>query len=204
MFCKQCGNRLEAGALFCSSCGMKIEKEQQGKVPQSGQSRLNKDRVASDSFDKGVTELDEIYFSFESPIQLCLLQLVTFGIYYYFLLHRWIKAINSASKKDLCDPALAIVLSIITLGAAAIYFDYQIVDRAEKLAKSTNGNSNPKRRNISPPIDNLKELVLIGGIFIFIIQFVFPLVGFAAIALNLLIHKSLEYTFYTQNQTSPN
>ena len=199
MYCQECGNELEAGDLFCKSCGTKIEKEKKVQIPEYQKSRLNNDKFPPQIVDAKITKLDEINFPYESPIRLCLLQLVTFGIYYFILLYRWVKVINSASKKDLINPKLAILLSIITLGAASIYFDYQIVVRSEKILKSTNGSSNSKRRDISPPFKNLKELVLLGGIFCFIMQLFSPIFALGILLINLFIQKHLEYTFYSKN-----
>jgi len=130
-----------------------------------------------------------------------LLCVVTFGIYYFFLLNKWIKSINASSKKDFIDPAVAIVISIVTLGAAAIYFDYQIVVRSEKLAKATCGNSNPRRKNLIPPAADLKNIVPYGGIAVFVLQFTPALIVSLILFLyiNISIQRALEYTFFTQN-----
>ena len=89
----------------------------------------------------------------------------------------------------------------MTLGAAAIYFDYQIVVRSEKLAKSTNGNSNPRRKNLTPPTADLKNIVLYGGIAVFVMQFTPALILslIFTVYINISIQRALEYTFFTQN-----
>tara|TARA_Y100001978_G_scaffold101594_1_gene90924 strand:- start:4764 stop:6452 length:1689 start_codon:yes stop_codon:yes gene_type:complete len=200
MFCLECGNKLELGDLFCRNCGIKIDKEKKALIPENEQIRLNKFKAPLESLETKITKLNQINFPYESPIKLCLLQLVSFGIYGLVLLYRWVKVINSASKKDLFNPTLAVILSIITLGAANVYFNYQIVLSAEKILESTNGSLNSNRRDINPPLKNLKEIVLFGWIFCFIMQFIFPIFTFLLlIYFNLLIQKLLEYTFYSNN-----
>ena len=75
------------------------------------------------------------------------------------MLYRWLKVINDNSDRQICDPALAIMLSVVTCGLAAIYFDYQVVAYAEKIAsRSAVHNAG------SPPISSLKNIVLYGSI----------------------------------------
>ena len=171
MFCLECGNKLELGDLFCRNCGIKIDKEKKALIPENEQIRLNKFKAPFESLETKITKLNQINFPYESPIKLCLLQLVSFGIYGLVLLYRWVKVINSASKKVLFNPTLAVILSIITLGAANVYFNYQIVLSAEKILESTNGSLNSNRRDINPPLKNLKEIILFGWIFCFIMKY---------------------------------
>ena len=202
MFCTECGTQLSEGSKFCSNCGASILIDNNVKEVKSGKSRLNQDRSSEKELEVNPSLVEQTDFTYESSIKIGLLYVVTLGIYGFFLLYKWIKAINSVSKKDLIDPAVAIVISIVTLGAGAIYFDYQIVVRAEKLAKSTKGNSNPKRKNLSPPLANLKDIVLFGGIGVFILQWLGPLILISiimAVYINISIQRALEYTFFTQN-----
>ena len=199
MFCQECGNKLETGDIFCRCCGTKIKREIKATNLENEQTILTKDKEPSKSFESNITTLEKVNFPYKSPIKLCLLQLFTFGIYGLVLLYRWVKLINSTSKKDLFNPALAVILSIITLGAANTYFNYQIIDRAEKIAIATNGSLNANRRDIRPPLKNIKEVVLWGWIFCFIAQFIFPVFNFLLIFLNLIIQKLLEYTFCSRD-----
>ena len=202
MFCTECGTKLLEGSKFCSNCGAPIFIDKDIKEVKSGKSRLNQDRSSEKEFEANPSLVEQTDFSYESSIKVGLLYVVTLGIYGFFLLYKWIKTINAASKKDFIDPAVAVLLSIVTLGAAAIYFDYQIIVRAEKLAKSTNGNSNPNRKNLTPPLANLKDIVLFGGIGVFILQWLGPLILISiimAVYINISIQRALEYTFFTQN-----
>ena len=201
MFCTECGTQLSEGSKFCSNCGASIFVDNNVEEVKSGKSRLNQDRSSDKEFEVDPSLVEQTNFNYESSLKVGLLCVVTLGIYYLFLLHKWIKSINAASKKDFIDPAVAIVITIVTLGAAAIYFDYQIVVRSEKLAKSTNGNSNPRRKNLTPPTADLKNIVLFGGILVFVLSFT-PLFIVSLILtayINISIQRALEYTFFTQN-----
>ena len=201
MFCTECGTQLSEGSKFCSNCGASIFVDNNVEEVKSGKSRLNQDRSSEEEFEVNPSLVEQTNFTYESSLKVGLLCVVTLGIYYLFLLHKWIKSINAASKKDFIDPAVAIVITIVTLGAAAIYFDYQIVVRSEKLAKSTNGNSNPRRKNLTPPTADLKNIVLFGGILVFVLSFT-PLFIVSLILtayINISIQRALEYTFFTQN-----
>ncbi len=201
MFCTECGTQLSEGSKFCSNCGASIFVDNNVEEVKSGKSRLNQDRSSEKEFEVNPSLVEQTNFTYESSLKVGLLCVVTLGIYYFFLLHKWIKSINAASKKDFIDPAVAIVITIVTLGAAAIYFDYQIVVRSEKLAKSTNGNSNPRRKNLTPPTADLKNIVLFGGILVFVFSFtpLFIVSLILTVYINISIQRALEYTFFTQN-----
>ena len=201
MFCTECGTQLSEGSKFCSNCGASIFVDNNVEEVKSGKSRLNQDRSSEKEFEVNPSLVEQTNFTYESSLKVGLLCVVTLGIYYLFLLHKWIKSINAASKKDFIDPAVAIVITIVTLGAAAIYFDYQIVVRSEKLAKSTNGNSNPRRKNLTPPTADLKNIVLFGGILVFVLSFtpLFIVSLILTVYINISIQRALEYTFFTQN-----
>ena len=201
MFCTACGTQLSEGSKFCSNCGASIFIKNNVKEVKSGKSRLNQDSSSEKEFEVNPSLVEQTNFTYESSLKVGLLCVVTFGIYYLFLLNKWIKSINAASEKDFIDPAVAIVITIVTLGAAAIYFDYQIVVRSEKLAKSTNGNSNPRRKNLTPPTADLKNIVLYGGIAVFVMQFTPALILslIFTVYINISIQRALEYTFFTQN-----
>ena len=201
MFCTECGTQLSEGSKFCSNCGASIFVDNNVEEVKSGKSRLNQDRSSEKEFEVNPSLVEQTNFTYESSLKVGLLCVVTLGIYYLLLLHKWIKSINAASKKDFIDPAVAIVITIVTLGAAAIYFDYQIVVRSEKLAKSTNGNSNPRRKNLTPPTADLKNIVLFGGILVFVLSFtpLFIVSLILTVYINISIQRALEYTFFTQN-----
>ena len=176
MFCIECGNKLNINSKFCSKCGAAINNfdsqldEQANNV--SSISRLSKDRVIEDNIDPKNYRIEGVDFKPENHITIFILGVVTFGIYYFFQLYRWIKAINSASKKDFFDPTLAIIISLLTLGLGAIYFDYQILTKASQISRATGGKDNPKRKSLKAPSSNIRETVLAAGIFLSILSFV--------------------------------
>ena len=94
-----------------------------------------------------------------------ILTLGTCGIYYLFLLYRWIKAINEESGKEYVNPSFAVLLTICTLGIAGIYFEYQLIKHGQLIIQRTNSSQNPKRNDIPMPPRNIKEIVLWGNIF---------------------------------------
>lgn len=111
------------------------------------------------------------------------------------MLYRWLKAINENSDRQICDPALAIMLTVVTCGLASIYFDYQVVAYAEKIA------SRSAVRNVSsPPMRSLKNIVLYGSI----VGYVVALVSGGLLSwlfvifflwMNCAIQYSVEYAF---------
>ena len=48
-----------------------------------------------------------------------------------------VKLINEVSEEEFFNPGAAVLISIITLGGAAVYFEYEIARRAESLIMTT-------------------------------------------------------------------
>ena len=143
---------------------------------------------------------DKQILKHENPALLVILLIVTCGIYYLILLYRWIMAINDASEKSFIDPTVAVVLSIVTCGIAPIYFEYEIVSRAEKIARQPLPEGIERSTDLSPPIANLKEIVLFGNIAVIAIGIsssgllsVIPVVF--TLWLTCTIQNALEYAF---------
>ena len=142
----------------------------------------------------------EYLIGHENQAVLVILLIVTCSIYYFVLLYRWIVAINKASDKPLVDPAVGIILSIVTCSLAAIYFEYEIVLRAEKIARQDLPSGMQRSSLLKPPASNLKEIVLFGNIAAFAIGFFSA--GFLAVVsiifqlwLVCAIQQALEYAF---------
>ena len=136
----------------------------------------------------------------ENPALLVVLILVTCGIYYFILLYRWIVAINDASDKPLVDPAVGIILSIVTCGIATIYYEYEIVARAEKIARRPLPEGVVRSPELKAPASNLKEIVLFGSIASFVLSlfsvgFLFAITIIFTLWLTYTIQQALEYTF---------
>lgn len=143
---------------------------------------------------------DKQILKHENPALLVILLIVTCGIYYLILLYRWIMAINDASEKSFIDPTVAVVLSIVTCGIAPIYFEYEIVSRAEMIARQPLPEGTERSADLSPPIANLKEIVLFGNIAVIAIGIsssgllsVIPVVF--TLWLTCTIQNALEYAF---------
>ena len=109
-------------------------------------------------------------------------------------------AINTASDKPLIDPTLAVILSIVTCGIAPIYFEYEIVSRAERIARKPLAEGIERSNELNPPSSNLKEIVLFGNIAAIALGFFSA--GFLSVItiifmlwLTCAIQNALEYTF---------
>ena len=74
-------------------------------------------------------------FKKKSHAKIYILSLVTFGIYYLFLLHEWVTTLNKVRKEKIIDPVLAIFISIFTCFVGAIYYDWKIAKEFELIAK---------------------------------------------------------------------
>lgn len=98
-------------------------------------------------------------FKRQDPAICVILQIVTLGFYYFIMLFKWLRAVNEKLERPICDPALAIMLTVVTCGLASIYFDYQVVASAQKIAKESSVSN-----NASAPLHNLKEIILFGSI----------------------------------------
>ena len=135
----------------------------------------------------------------DNPALQVVLILVTFGTY-YFLLQRWIAAISDSSDKPLVDPAVGIILSIVTCGIATIYYEYEIVARAEKIARKPLPEGVVRSPELKAPASNLKEIVLFGSIASFVLSlfsvgFLLAITILFTLWLTYAIQQALEYTF---------
>ena len=108
---------------------------------------------------------------YQSPVKLILITIATCGVYYFVMLYKWIKVINSQSK-FLIDPALGVVLSIFTCGIASIYFEYEIAKRSASVIRTNSSNYALVKKNLTPPNSSLKEIILYGNIGTYITCFI--------------------------------
>ena len=96
-----------------------------------------------------------------------LLLIITCGLYYFVLLADWLKAIKKNKNFEgitSVDPALAVFLTIITCSTASIYFNYKVARDAASISRKSGGNNDPIRKGLTPPLENLPEIILWGGI----------------------------------------
>ena len=108
------------------------------------------------------------------------------------------KTLNKVRGKTIFNPKLAIFFSIITFNIAGIYYKYQVVKEYELMTKDS-GEFKTNLGKINPPSPNLKELVLYGNIFLFVLSFIsagtlWVLTWFASAYLIVLIQKAVEYS----------
>ena len=199
LYCSECGSKLIKSSKFCTECGAKITSNDENYVYERGQSRLDKVRKKGNQIplDEEI-KFDDINFKKQSSIKVFILSLVTLGIYNLICLYRWIKTLNKVKGKTVIDPTLAIVLTIITLTIATIYYDYKVVKEYELITKES-GEIKASLGNLDPPSSNLKELVLYGNIFIVVVSFIsagtlWVLTWFASAYLVVLIQKAVEYS----------
>ena len=206
LFCSECGTKLFEGSKFCTQCGSKVIASNQQYVFKKGQSRLDANRQPPNpASEDEVIKIEDINFKKQSPAKVFVLSLVTLGIYNLILLYRWIQTLNKVRDKSIIDPTLAVVLSVITLGIASIYYDYQVVKEYELLIKDL-GEQKNSIGNLNPPPNNLKDLVLYGNIFILVLSFVsagtlWVLTWFASAYLVVLIQKAVEYSLLLKSKT---
>tara|TARA_Y100000589_G_scaffold63467_1_gene54759 strand:- start:69 stop:698 length:630 start_codon:yes stop_codon:yes gene_type:complete len=206
LFCSECGAKLVSGSKFCTQCGSKVILSDEQYVFKKGQSRLDTNRQPPNKASENeVISIENANFKKQSPAKVFVLSLVTLGIYNLILLYRWIQTLNKVRDRSIIDPTLAIVLSVITLGIASIYYDYQVVKEYELLIKDL-GEQKNSIGNLNPPPNNLKDLVLYGNIFILVLSFVsagtlWVLTWFASAYLVVLIQKAVEYSLLLKSKT---
>ena len=206
LFCSECGAKLVSGSKFCTQCGSKVILSDEQYVFKKGQSRLDTNRQPPNKASEDeVISIENANFKKQSPAKVFVLSLVTLGIYNLILLYRWIQTLNKVRDRSIIDPTLAIVLSVITLGIASIYYDYQVVKEYELLIKDI-GDQRISIGNLNPPPNNLKELVLYGNIFILVLSFatagtLWVLTWFASAYLVVLIQKAVEYSLLLKSKT---
>ena len=196
-FCKQCGVKLAEGALFCTECGAKINNDDKF-VFKKGQSRLDLEGVKSYSSEEEEINFEDFSFKKQSPAKVFILSVITFGIYGLVLLYRWLTALNKVRNKEVFSPTLAVILSVISLGIASIYFSYKTVKEFELLTKEL-GDVNTNIKKLNPPPKNIKELVLYGSIFISILSFISGFTLFIPLSLAngyliMIIQNAVEYS----------
>ena len=198
LFCSDCGAKIATGSKFCTQCGSKINLDNTKSIYKEGQSRLDIKRPRNNFSEQEEISLENINFKKQSPIKVFVLTIVTLGIYYFICLYRWIDTLNKVRRKEVFNPTLAIILSIFSCGIGCIYFDYQIVKEYELLTKES-GQLKISKNNLNPPAQNLKELVLYGEIFLYVISIasigmLWIFAWFANAYLIVLIQQAVEYS----------
>ena len=122
-------------------------------------------------------------YRYASTLEIICFSLLTCGLYSYYLTYKQTEAIRKVDNQNngLLEPILVILIMFFTCGLATFYFNYKIPERAAYISRKSGGNTNPLRKNISPPIKDLAMIGLIANLFWFFFLFITSLFsgGFA-------------------------
>ena len=163
--CPNCGAINSGDRIICEYCSYDLGVKANGKFDRLIKSKGNITNELSSS-------IDSTSFVYRDQGQVALLLIVTCGIYYFVLLADWLKVIKKNKNSEglmSVDPALAVFLTIITCSAASIYFNYKVARDAASISRKSGGNNSPIRNGLIPPLANLPEIILWGGIISFLL-----------------------------------
>jgi len=161
--CPNCGALNNNDLITCEYCGTSLVVKGNSKFNSAIQSKGNITNELSN-------ELNSASLEYRDQGKVALFLIVTCGFYYFVLLGDWLNTIKK-NKHNIglksVDPSLAIFLTIITCSAASIYFNYKVASDAASIARKSGGNNSPIRNGLNPPLENLPEIILWGGIISF-------------------------------------
>lgn len=163
--CPNCGANNSNDLITCEYCGTALGVTRNSKLNSSSTSKKEITKKLSNSIDSASLE-------YRDKGKMALFLIVTCGFYYFVLLGDWLNTIKKNKSNDglkSVDPSLAIFLTIVTCTAASIYFNYKVARDAASIARKSGGNNSPIRNGINPPLENLPEIILWGGIISFFI-----------------------------------
>ena len=150
--------------------------KENSKKEDSFDKLLNKKKKTNKVSDSSVNKVPQtnsntsknVNFSFKSTPIVLLLSILTCGFYTYYLVYKWVEIIQAEHEDDssgLTPPIFALLISIFSCGLGTVYFQYKIPERAAYITRKTDGNSNPARDGIKPPMKDLAIIALFGNIF---------------------------------------
>ena len=163
--CTNCGAINSNDLITCEYCGTALGVKENSKINNSLTSKVDITNKLSNSIDPASLE-------YRDQGKMALFLIFTCGFYYFVLLGDWLNTIKKNKSNDglkSVDPSLAIFLTIITCTAASIYFNYKVARDAASIARKSGGNNSPIRNGLNPPLENLPEIILWGGIISFFI-----------------------------------
>ena len=163
--CPNCGAVNSNDLITCEYCGTALGVKENSKINNSLTSKVDITNKLSNSIDPASLE-------YRDQGKMALFLIFTCGFYYFVLLGDWLNTIKKNKSNDglkSVDPSLAIFLTIITCTAASIYFNYKVARDAASIARKSGGNNSPIRNGLNPPLENLPEIILWGGIISFFI-----------------------------------
>ena len=158
--CPNCGAINNGDLITCEYCGTALDMK--------GNSKFNSlIKSKGDITNEFTNSIDSSSLEYRDQGKVALFLIFTCGFYYFVLLGDWLNAINRHKSNDgltSVDPSLAIFLTIITCSAASIYFNYKVAKDAASISRKSGGNNSPNRKGLNPPLENLPEIILWGGI----------------------------------------
>ena len=163
--CTNCGAINSNDLITCEYCGTSLGVK--------GNSKFNNSLTSKGDITKKLqNSIDSASLEYRDQGKMALFLIFTCGFYYFVLLGDWLNTIKKNKRNDglkSVDPSFAILLTIITCTAASIYFNYKVARDAASIARKSGGNNSPIRNGLNPPLENLPEIILWGGIISFFI-----------------------------------
>ena len=163
--CPNCGAINTDAVITCEYCGADLGIKGSSKFNNLMKSKGEITNELSSS-------IDSTSFQYRDQGVVALLLIVTCGIYYFVLLADWLKVIKRNKNVEglvSVDPALAVFLTIITCSGASIYFNYKVARDAASISRKSGGSTSPSRKGLNPPLESLPEIILWGGIILFLV-----------------------------------
>tara|TARA_B100000965_G_scaffold404626_1_gene435971 strand:- start:2162 stop:2773 length:612 start_codon:yes stop_codon:yes gene_type:complete len=160
--CRFCGANISQGVTICEYCGTSLDTRKDDSFIDKALATTEIGPITNELS----TEIDPTSFQYKDSGQTAVLMVVTCGFYYFWLLADWLKVINQNNKgRTPTEPATAILISILTCSLASVYYSYKVADDAASITRRSGGNTSPIRNNLEPPLANLPQILLWGGIF---------------------------------------
>lgn len=128
-YCPNCGKEIVEGALFCDSCGTKLESSiktsNEVKRENPYTDYLPENRFPNGGSQNSYTNNRVIVPNRSIPMAI-ILSLVTCGVYSLYWFVVMTDEANSVSDETATGGALSLVLSLVTCGVYVIYWNYQM------------------------------------------------------------------------------
>lgn len=129
-FCSRCGNQVQDGTPFCSSCGAPMGTQNSNQGGYYGQQQGN-GAPGGQGYQYNMANITPVKTD-RSLLMYILLTIVTCGIYSYYFVYTLAKDVNQMCEGDgetVGGLAAYILLSFITCGFYSWYWLYKIQNR---------------------------------------------------------------------------
>ena len=128
-YCPNCGKEIVEGALFCDSCGTKLENDvktsNEVKRENPYTDYLPENRFPNGGSQNSYTNNQVIVPNRSIPMAI-ILSLVTCGVYSLYWFVVMTDEANSVSDETATGGALSLIFTLITCGLYGIYWHYQM------------------------------------------------------------------------------